>query len=458
MKAKCETKSLILRLKLAFADITALLGLDEQRNRLEPITAENVDPVDIDLAETVELGDAEAHKLAKRLRRATDDDRRNAFSTLLTLPSAIVSAALGWRVFLLCLLSNVADLVICAIPSLPVIAFTGLITAPRALRALAEAFNPFRELTGKKSQIQRPSTLEAVTPLGGMTVSSDPTDYFGGKVKVAGYGKLKTWLPLALVPTVVAANVPASITNALLAFSPLAQLIFCGALKINSSRFTFRWDGASFETFDLVFLDRAAAQMSIIQSEVLCFAEFIHAKEFRRNRIIEGMADFYPVAHSGRFTKILDATPEVRIWAAALSTLRELLRFASDQAGWCSREEAERLLLEAWTAVLPESAPTPPSENAVAVRNDSAEAFWGFLTDYIRGHLPLIADEPRSRPDAFATLAVLDDQRYIVLPRGQLVSEYNAHLDRHGGAPLSDQRRHCAGTLASGSLGCQHQN
>ena len=434
------TSEILIKLRIAFAGITAPLSPNRQSNTLEPVSAEEVEPDEIDLAETVELGDVEASKYAKLLRKTASKARQNAFVTLIGLPRIIENNSIGWSMFLLCLLSVVADVVIGTLPSFPIIVLKGLTTAPRALRVIVEAFSPFRDLTGKKSRIKRPAIIEAATSLGSTSISTDPVDYFGGTVRVNGCGKLKAWLPPALVPIVVATNAPTAIASTLLASSPLALLIFCGSSKINSSRFTFRWDGTAFETFDLDFLDRVAAQMSIIQSELLCFAEFIRAKKGRRNRIIEGMADFYPVAHSGRFTKVLDANPEVRIWAAALSTLRELLRFASDKAGWCSREEAERWLSDAWTAVLPESSPTPPSENVVAVRGDSVGVFWDFLTGYVRDHLPLIADKPRSDPAAIATLATFSDERYIVFPRRQLFAAYNTYLDQHGGAPLSDAK------------------
>ena len=435
MKEKNYT--LVVWLKLAISAIVTLFGLDEQRNRLEPITADSVDPIDAELAETITLGDATAHKFAKHLRRATNKDRRNAFATLLGLPHAIEDSALGWSMFLLCLLSTVAELVIGTIPSLPLIVLTGLTAAPCALRTLIESFSPLRKLAGKRGCIKRPTVLEATAPLGSTAVSSDLVDYLGGKLKVTGYGKLRAWLPLALVPIAVAANVPSAVVDALLTSSPFALLTFCGVRKLNSSRFTFRWDGITFESADLTLLNDAKAQMSLIQAELLCFCEYIRATKGRRKRIIEGVADFYPVAHSGRFTKTLDAEPEIRIWAAALSTLRELLRFASEKADWCSREGADRWLLEAWQSVLPESAPTPPNENTVAVRGDSVSVFWDFLTCYVRGHLPLVADKPRSNPTAIATLAAFDDGRYVVFPRGQLLVEYNAYLNSKDSAQLS---------------------
>lgn len=427
---------LIIRLKLAFATIATLLGMNERDNCLNPVTLSEIDPVDIDLAETIELGAEEAESLAKHFRKATHESRRDVFALLHSLPHAIEDSDIGWKIFLLCLLAIVADLVVGPIQCVPIIMFTNLTTAPRALRMLIELFNPFRKLTGKRSRIRRPAVMEAVIPIGGMSVSTDLVDYCGGKIKVSGCDKLCVWLPFALVPVAIAANVPADVADALLAASPLALLVFCGKHKINNPRFVFRWDGTAFESADLELLELFKSRLPLAQAEILSFSEYIHAKKGRRERIVDGMADFFPTSHVGRFTKTLDADPEIRIWAAALSTLRELLRFA-EKMDWCHHEVAQWVMLEAWQAVLPESAPTPPSENAVAVRADSVNVFWHFLEKLVRGNMHLITHTPRSDPHAIAEIHEFDGVNYLIFTRKRLVASYNVSLDQDGGAPIS---------------------
>lgn len=412
-------------------------------DRLEPVssrvvhtnTNDTFDPYDT-YDEPMVLGDKQCQKSESRLSKSKAKECRAAFHALLKAPRLLPNRTTGWKFLIQCLLAAMAGIVTAKIPGTPIVVLEGLTTIPVALRTLANCFTPFKKLKGD-GKIARPSCLESIVLMGSVQPSNDIADYIGGWLKPYG-DKQPAWLPLFAVPVVIAPNVPDAIVKTILTSSPLAMPILCGKRSIKSSRPIIHLSGEDFRSYDPEVIKKLDKHMPLIRAQLLSFAKYIRASEKKREKLLETMPRYYPVAHAGKYVTTLDEHPEVVIWAAGLSVFEALLVYASDKKRqWISKVDANQYLLEAWSAVLPESSPEPPSPESasVSVRWDSLPVFWTFVREYLEANRDHIgAPDAKYSADVVAGLQHTKGEEHLVFPRALLTKAYVDYIRAHDGS------------------------
>lgn len=387
--------------------------------------------------ERIELGKKQCKKSGSRLSKSKAKELGIAFHALMKAPRLLPNHTTGYKFLILCLLATVADLVVGKLPGTPIVVLEGLTTIPLALRSIVDCFVPFKKLKGD-GKIIRPSCLEAVVPIWAVQPSNDIIDYIGGWLKPHG-DKQPAWLPLFAVPVAIAPNVPDDVVKKILASSPLAMPIICGHRSISrSSRPVVNLPGKDFRSYSPKTVKKINKHMPLIRAQLFGFTRYIRKSEERREKLLDRMSKYYPMAHAGKYVTTLDEHPEVAIWAAGLAAFETLLVYASDKKRkWLSKEEANQYLLEAWAAVLPESSPEPPSPESasISVRWDSLPVFWTFVREYLEHYRDHIAArDTKCVADTVAAVRVTKGEDHLVFPRAQLTKSYTDYVHAHDGS------------------------
>ena len=394
---------------------------------------------------TAPSGCTEENKLLGLCSKAKNSENHKAFGALLELPNLIPNTQAMMQVFLLCLLSMLSEYVYTAIPALPIVVLTGVSNAPLVLETIIQMFVPLRKwhnARGKK--VIRPYILKPVIKLGQTSPSVSKEDYFPKLIRHSDDEKGK--LAYLVGPIIAVDTIPSTIIDVLIT-AHLCLPILCGkwTRKI-PSRQKIMMDGALFQSFDPDILRTIQKYIRLIQSELLHFLQSCRQKK-QRKKLISLMESFFPSAQNGRFIKVIDTDPTVRIWSMALSCLRSLLKFAKKQH-WIRKKEANDFFCLAWAAVLPESAPNSPvsmPDVNVPACWDSKTIFYTFLESYVNANLNHISSAGKNLivdADTVALVKQLSDLSYLIFPRFALANAYKAYIiERDGVVPDNPDRR-----------------
>ena len=380
------------------------------------------------------LEDRKLKKLDAVYKNAKQNQRKRVFRSLLDLPVAVIDHTLGWQVFVLFLLALATPVVFSAIPCLPVIVLEGLTLIPEALERMVSLFNPFEAVGGKAAK-SHPSCLKLLMKHRIEMPSDKVADYLGGRKKHRGKGKIQRPFYFAM-PFAVASNVPDKVVESIIQGSPLSVPFLCGKRKSGTARTVIRLNGTPLESNDPDALSFTRKQANLIRAELQFFLVNLKRKRKRQDKLLDGVSTYIPMAKSGRYQTPLSNNPEVRFWAMGLSVLESLLKFAVKQ-DWISEEEAQDTLLEAWAAILPESAPVAPAEITspnYCARWDSLPVFWEFLDGYITENQEYIVKEGKGHRETVAIFWERDEVTYIIFPREKFAAAYASFVREHEGA------------------------
>lgn len=394
---------------------------------------------DLDIEE-IDLGRSSEKHAIEHFNLTSLNEHRSACLAFISAPEILSENNVGWRILVLSLLALFMDFALPALSSVPIIQLGLMTQIPDFLVTLTDIVGGPNLLKHKGSSIQRPHCIRAIVPLGATTPSLCPEDYCGGHIKT-WYGKKRCWLPYTCTPVIFASNVPAVIAKCILDASPLMLPILCGNSFKTDSRLVLKMDGSAFQTVDPIRLEDLHNYTSLIYSQLQAFNCWLRSKRGRWKSCLADMEQFYPQVRSGRFqTKII--TEELVLWTAALAIFKSFLYFASSVTGWLADNEAQDVLFSAWSAVLPESMPTPPRDDSSAVLWNEPQVFWTFLNTYLQENKQHIAlsKSDRSRT-TIALLHQLPNRiKYLIFPRASLAEAYGKYLSLHNGF-LPKERR-----------------
>jgi len=380
-------------------------------------------------------------KLKRALKRTPRRKLARACRTLCGAPNMLPDPKPGWLILLLSLLAAVLDLFHQDLPGVPIVQLKGSLTIPDPLEALLRAVHGPDAVKGKGFRIKRPACIRADIPLGASTPSLDPEDYIGGSAKVNGL-KRRFWLPLRCVAFSVAANVPQAIQTTIVERSPLTIPIFCSPVpKLKDRPLVLPIDGAAFLSVDPDMLTALKSEQKATFLVVYSYVSWLRRKKKRQKACRKDTMNFYPRTRNGRFVTT-NASDEAKVIALALAIFKQFLRFASKKK-WITDEDAQSFLHDAWTQVLPESAPKGlvDGEPATGAWDDPA-TFWAFLARYLQEHQQHISMEGTPcAPDVIAAIHQLPDGQYLIIPRSQFTLAYVNDLQSKGITSLGDEKK-----------------
>lgn len=358
---------------------------------------------------------------------------RRACATLCRACHLIEDATSAAIIILLLLLSRVMDLALLMLPGVPVILVGSAMVIPVSLKKLVATLCGPEEIRGEGWRIRRPSCIEAVIPLGTASPSVNLEQYLGGYYRDFYVEKRHLWLPLLNTASILATNLPRTVSTTIISYSPLMIPIVFGTDKaLIRDRPTFTLAGTAFTIFEPELLADLERDSELIQLELDSFFKWFRAKKKRQNRWLDEANDFLPASQHGQFiqhsTKVEDY-----ILALAMSLLKQFLRFSMEEKrGWLTADETQQFLLDYWRLVLPESAPVSSVEDdaqAVNCRWNDPLTFWTFLSGYIGEQAAKIsADGAPVKREAVGVLHRLSDGPYLVFPRRLLFKSYVSWL------------------------------
>lgn len=373
-----------------------------------------------------------------------------AFCVLCQVGKLLPSPTAVWVVLLIGMLARVLDLTIPNLPNVPVIRIKNVSDVPQSLKTLLQIINGVDVVRkGDGWKLNRPSALVPIVDRQYNALSSHPADYVGGTYKNNNGEKTRFWIPLDNCAVAVQTGIPKDVFTALFEQWTTAIPIICGdGFKIKD-RPVIVLDGQDFLTIDPEILDQLVQHTERIFAELDYIFFCLHDKPNWWHRCAASIETYLPTVRHGRFVQTI-ATAETKILATALVVFREILDRAEGE-DWVSVEDADTVFIEAWRAVLPESAPKipilQPEENSLSpvsingLTYDSPELFYSFLGDiFLPSHSTQIAlpGEPvTDRTDG--KLHYLEDGLYFITPRTKFLLEYKDFLIKSNVPPFSTQ-------------------
>lgn len=373
-----------------------------------------------------------------------------AFCALCQVGKLLPSPTAAWVVLLIAMLARVLDLTMPNLPNVPVIRIKNVSDVPQSLKMLLQIINGVDVVRkGDGWKLSRPSVLVPLLDRKYNTLSSHPADYVGGTYKNDNSEKTHFWIPLDNCAAAVQTGIPKDVFVVLFEQWTTAVPIICGdGFKIKD-RPVIVLDGQDFLTIDPEILDQLVQHTERIFAELDYIFFCLHDKPKWWHRCAASIETYLPTVRHGRFVQTI-ATPEVKILATALVVFREILDRAEEEA-WVSVEDADTVFIEAWRAVLPESAPKipvlQPEENSLfpvsinGLTYDSPELFYSFLGDiFLPSHnnqIALPGEAVTDRTDG--KLHYLEDGLYFITPRTKFLLEYKDFLIKSNVAPFSTQ-------------------
>ena len=363
---------------------------------------------------------------------------RKAFREMTSLPHVFRDPVAAWHLFLLCLLVRVVAIAIPWLQGVPTVILDNVDWFPDYLGRTLTVMNDDEHLKGKRINIKRPNVVKPIVPVGSWAPSGNPEDYLGGWVKFGYTGKKRhLWLPVCHRVVAIAPSTPAVIAKLVINSSPLVIPILCPSMVKLSDRPTIHLDGTGLLSADEAQLAQVEKFRPVIQAEIKVFVEWLTAKERRIEAWKGAVSKYYPSARDGRFTTISKGNVQTDIAAAGLALLECFLSFASEKMGWISSEKANHVLQDAWSAVLPETAPNSVNGGGNNPNWASCQTFWSFLTTYISEHaVGLSADGAPVEQEIVGVLHRLSDVPYLIFPRSVLLQAYVSWLkDQSAGTP-----------------------
>ena len=386
----------------------------------------------------------------KLLKNSNLNSLSAAFWVLCQVGKLLPSPTAVWVVLLIGMLARVLDLTIPNLPNVPVIRIKNVSDVPQSLKTLLQIINGVDVVRkGDGWKLNRPSVLVPIVDRQYNALSSHPADYVGGTYKNNNGEKTRFWIPLDNCAVAVQTGIPKDVFTALFEQWTTAIPIICGdGFKIKD-RPVIVLDGQDFLTIDPEILDQLVQHTERIFAELDYIFFCLHDKPNWWHRCAASIETYLPTVRHGRFVQTI-ATAETKILATALVVFREILDRAEGE-DWVSVEDADTVFIEAWRAVLPESAPKipilQPEENSLSpvsingLTYDSPELFYSFLGDiFLPSHSTQIAlpGEPvTDRTDG--KLHYLEDGLYFITPRTKFLLEYKDFLIKSNVPPFSTQ-------------------
>ena len=386
----------------------------------------------------------------KLLKNSNLNSLSAAFWVLCQVGKLLLSPTAAWVVFLIAMLARVLDLTMPNLPNVPVIRIKNISDVPQSLKTLLQIINGVDVVRkGDGWKLNRPSVLVPIVDRKYNALSSHPADYVGGTHKNDNGEKTHFWIPLDNCAVAVQTGIPKDVFTVLFEQWTTAVPIICGdGFKIKD-RPVIVLDGQDFLTIDPEILDQLVQHTERIFAELDYIFFCLHDKPNWWHRCAASIETYLPTVRHGRFVQTL-ATAETKILATALVVFREILDRAEGE-DWVSVEDADTVFIEAWRAVLPESAPKipilQPEENSLSpvsingLTYDSPELFYSFLGDiFLPSHSTQIAlpGEPvTDRTDG--KLHYLEDGLYFITPRTKFLLEYKDFLIKSNVPPFSTQ-------------------
>lgn len=366
---------------------------------------------------------------------------RQACVTLCQTCHLIEDTTSAAMLILLLLLSRVIDLALLKLPGVPVILMGSAMVISAPLKGVARALCGPEEIRGKGWRIRRPTCMEAVIPIGATAPSTDLEQYLGGYYRDFYGEKRHFWLPLQSTASILAPNLPRTVSKTVISYSPLMIPIVFGTDKtLIGDRPVFKLDGTAFTIFEPELLSNLEKNTELIQLELESFVMWFRAKKKRQRRWLDDANNFLPKSLHGQFIQ-RSANIEDYTLALAMSLLKQLLQFfIGEKRGWLTVDEAQQFLLDYWRLVLPESAPATGEGYGGQVGNcrwNDPLTFWAFLSGYIGEHATKIsADGAPVKQEIVVVLHRLSDVPYIIFPRSPLLQAYVSWLqDRRADIP-----------------------
>lgn len=381
---------------------------------------------------TADLDHPWQKKLKRALKRTPKRKLARACRTLCGAPNMLPDPKPGWLILLLSLLAAVLDLFHQDLPGVPIVQLKGSLTIPDPLEALLRAIRGPNKVKGKGFKLKRPACIRADIPLGASTPSLDPEDYIGGHAKVEGL-KRHFWLPLRCTAFAIAANVPLSLQAAIVERSPLTIPVFCAPVpKLKNRPLVLPIDSTAFQSVDPDMLASLKKDRKNTFLAIHSFISWLWRKKRHWKACLKDVERFYPRTRNGRFVTT-NASDEAKVIALALAIFKQFLRFASKKK-WITDEDAQSFLHDAWTQVLPESAPKGLADGEpVAGAWDNPGTFWSFLARYLQEHQRSISlDGAPCERSIIAVAHHLFDDTYLIFPREQLAQAYAEYLRAQG--------------------------
>jgi len=386
----------------------------------------------------------------KLLKNSNLNSLSAAFWVLCQVGKLLLSPTAAWVVFLIAMLARVLDLTMPNLPNVPVIRIKNISDVPQSLKTLLQIINGVDVVRkGDGWKLNRPSVLVPIVDRKYNALSSHPADYVGGTHKNDNGEKTHFWIPLDNCAVAVQTGIPKDVFTVLFEQWTTAVPIICGdGFKIKD-RPVIVLDGQDFLTIDPEILDQLVQHTERIFAELDYIFFCLHDKPNWWHRCAASIETYLPTVRHGRFVQTL-ATAETKILATALVVFREILDRAEGE-DWVSVEDADTVFIEAWRAVLPESAPKipilQPEENSLSpvsingLTYDSPELFYSFLGDiFLPSHSTQIAlpgEAVTDRTDG--KLHYLEDGLYFITPRTKFLLEYKDFLIKSNVAPFSTQ-------------------
>lgn len=373
-----------------------------------------------------------------------------AFCALCQVGKLLPSPTAAWVVLLIAMLSRVLDLTLPNLPNVPVIRIKNVSDVPQSLKTLLQIINGTDVVRkGGSWKLNRPSVLVPIVDRKYNALSSHPADYVGGTHKNDNGEKTHFWIPLDNCAVAVQTGIPKDVFTALFEQWTTAVPIICGDSFKIKDRTVIVLDGQDFLAVDPEILNQLVQHTERIFAELDYIFFCLHDKPNWWHRCAASIETYLPTVRHGRFVQTI-ATAETKILATALVVFREILDRAEGE-DWVSVEDANTVFIEAWRAVLPESAPKipilQPEENSLSpvsingLTYDSPELFYSFLGDiFLPSHSTQIAlpGEPiTDRTDG--KLHYLEDGLYFITPRTKFLLEYKDFLIKSNVPPFSTQ-------------------
>ena len=290
---------------------------------------------------------------------------RQACVTLCQTCHLIEDTTSAAMLILLLLLSRVIDLALLKLPGVPVILMGSAMVISAPLKGVARALCGPEEIRGKGWRIRRPTCMEAVIPIGATAPSTDLQQYLGGYYRDFYGEKRHFWLPLRSTASILAPNLPRTVSKTVISYSPLMIPIVFGTDKtLIGDRPVFKLDGTAFTIFEPELLSNLEKNTELIQLELESFVMWFRAKKKRQRRWLDDANNFLPKSLHGQFIQ-RSANIEDYTLALAMSLLKQLLQFfIGEKRGWLTVDEAQQFLFDYWRLVLPESAPATAGDMA----------------------------------------------------------------------------------------------
>lgn len=411
---------------------------DEQAKYLEPDPEGETAP-DKELrtnSKVVEFGRKKGKRARKRIKKASRKQRKRACRTLCSAPDMVPEPTPVWKLLLLCMLSLVLDLAFPHIPKVPVVWLQSISEIPEPIRVLLKVFHGPDAVKKHGSTLKRPCCLNAHVSPGAVYPSSRMEDYLGGYIKLNGKYKL-FWLPLHCTVFAAAPNVPKAVRETAVAYSPLSIPVLC-TKPTASERAVIPLDGEAFQSYDPDILKQLKTRAGLIFAELSMFVSWLRQKKGRWKRCMGSVEQFRCRPRNGKYVSA-NVTEEVALLSTALAVFKDFLQYASLEEHWLAPEKAQEILVNAWTHVLPETAPqgTSNEPELSALNCYTPEAFYQFLGDwFLPTYRNQILQSGKGEAGITALIHQIDAIKYFITPREDFANGYAKWLrEKNAAAP-----------------------